>query len=199
MQKIFIVVIVVLAIGMGVWYAISNRRPADVPLPGDVVACTEEAKMCPDGSSVARTGPQCAFAACPFTAVDRTDWQQSAMGLPFQLQFPATWKSTSEIMNEGLLMQETYTGEQGTVVVTYGTGLGGACDNSRTYVRLADQEIVACEGTQPDGTYVLSQMSGELTALDGSKQGFSIAATIPSPKDQHFDTVLTVLSTIKMN
>lgn len=28
-------------------------------------ACTEEAKLCPDGSAVGRTGPQCEFAACP--------------------------------------------------------------------------------------------------------------------------------------
>jgi len=27
--------------------------------------CTQEAKMCPDGSYVGRTGPNCAFAACP--------------------------------------------------------------------------------------------------------------------------------------
>lgn len=27
--------------------------------------CTEEAKMCPDGSYVGRTGPNCTFAACP--------------------------------------------------------------------------------------------------------------------------------------
>lgn len=29
------------------------------------VACTEEALVCPDGSSVGRTGPQCKFSACP--------------------------------------------------------------------------------------------------------------------------------------
>jgi hypothetical protein len=29
------------------------------------VACTEEAKICPDGSAVGRTGPNCSFAACP--------------------------------------------------------------------------------------------------------------------------------------
>jgi hypothetical protein len=28
-------------------------------------ACTEEAKQCPDGSYVGRTGPDCEFAACP--------------------------------------------------------------------------------------------------------------------------------------
>jgi len=28
-------------------------------------ACTEEAKLCPDGSAVGRSGPSCEFAACP--------------------------------------------------------------------------------------------------------------------------------------
>ncbi len=28
-------------------------------------ACTLEAKICPDGSSVGRSGPNCEFAACP--------------------------------------------------------------------------------------------------------------------------------------
>ena len=29
------------------------------------VACTKEAKICPDGSSVGRSGPKCEFVACP--------------------------------------------------------------------------------------------------------------------------------------
>ncbi|MDP3735123.1 MAG: hypothetical protein Q8R39_01695 [bacterium] len=32
---------------------------------GSTQACTEEAKLCPDGSTVGRTGPNCEFAACP--------------------------------------------------------------------------------------------------------------------------------------
>jgi len=28
-------------------------------------ACTEEAKLCPDGSAVGRIGPDCEFAPCP--------------------------------------------------------------------------------------------------------------------------------------
>ena len=33
--------------------------------PEEGVACTMEAKMCPDGSYVGRTGPKCEFAPCP--------------------------------------------------------------------------------------------------------------------------------------
>ena len=29
------------------------------------VACTEEAKICPDGSVVGRVGPKCEFSPCP--------------------------------------------------------------------------------------------------------------------------------------
>lgn len=32
------------------------------------VACTEEAKICPDGSSVGRSGPNCEFTPCPTTS-----------------------------------------------------------------------------------------------------------------------------------
>ncbi|MCY1060414.1 hypothetical protein [Nannocystis sp. SCPEA4] len=41
----------------------SNPPPADAPQ-----ACTKEAKVCPDGSIVGRTGPSCEFAPCPETA-----------------------------------------------------------------------------------------------------------------------------------
>ena len=32
---------------------------------GQTKACTQEAKLCPDGSYVGRTGPNCEFAPCP--------------------------------------------------------------------------------------------------------------------------------------
>jgi len=35
-------------------------------------ACTLEAKICPDGSSIGRTGPNCEFAACPEAKADET-------------------------------------------------------------------------------------------------------------------------------
>ncbi|MEX1367722.1 MAG: hypothetical protein AB1Z98_31630 [Nannocystaceae bacterium] len=38
---------------------------ADTANPDDIVACTEEAKICEDGSSVSRQGPDCEFEACP--------------------------------------------------------------------------------------------------------------------------------------
>jgi hypothetical protein len=35
------------------------------PPNDEQVACTMDAKMCPDGSAVGRQGPNCEFAPCP--------------------------------------------------------------------------------------------------------------------------------------
>lgn len=50
------------ALLVGVTFAVVvSSRPDD----GGMRACTEEAKICPDGSAVGRTGPNCEFAKCP--------------------------------------------------------------------------------------------------------------------------------------
>ena len=57
--------------GMFVW-KVYETNTAYAPVPqafqapkkGNVV-CTQEAKACPDGSYVSRTGPNCEFALCP--------------------------------------------------------------------------------------------------------------------------------------
>lgn len=39
----------------------------------NTTACTQEAKICPDGSAVGRTGPNCEFAPCPAIVGNDTD------------------------------------------------------------------------------------------------------------------------------
>lgn len=41
----------------------------DVSEPKKPIACTADAKLCPDGSAVGRTGPDCSFAPCPTETV----------------------------------------------------------------------------------------------------------------------------------
>jgi len=48
----------------------STKSPKPTLLPlktssATIKACTMEAKICPDGSSVGRTGPNCEFTPCP--------------------------------------------------------------------------------------------------------------------------------------
>jgi len=43
-----------------------NMNPPATPTPtATPTACTQEAMICPDGSSVGRVGPNCEFAPCP--------------------------------------------------------------------------------------------------------------------------------------
>ena len=82
-----------------------NPSPATVA-PG--TACTDEAKICPDGSVVGRTGPLCEFRACPTTNTDTatpgdsvftTDgWKTSTdtkqqLSFKYPDPFPATYVS----------------------------------------------------------------------------------------------------------
>lgn len=68
-NKIAIVIAALLMVVAGlVGYSIGVRVAPEeeqiLPQP-EAVACTMEAKMCPDGSYVGRIGPSCEFAACP--------------------------------------------------------------------------------------------------------------------------------------
>ncbi len=51
----------VIVIAVGMYVAVFG---IGAPSPGQK-GCTMEAKICPDGSAVGRTGPNCEFAACP--------------------------------------------------------------------------------------------------------------------------------------
>lgn len=53
--------LIVTASATAFWYA----KNSPTPEPTEPVVCTMEALSCPDGSYVARSGPKCAFAACP--------------------------------------------------------------------------------------------------------------------------------------
>ena len=52
---------VILVASAFVWTNFARPNP-------EPVACTMEAKLCPDGSAVGRTGPACEFAPCPSPA-----------------------------------------------------------------------------------------------------------------------------------
>ncbi|HTK76794.1 MAG TPA: hypothetical protein VL371_16125 [Gemmataceae bacterium] len=54
---ILVSAVVVVALAAGVFTLLPSRDKG--------TACTMEARLCPDGSSVGRSGPNCEFAACP--------------------------------------------------------------------------------------------------------------------------------------
>jgi hypothetical protein len=61
---------VVLYAGWAISVAYQNNtmptKRIATPNPSEpIIACTADAKICPDGSSVGRKGPACQFEACP--------------------------------------------------------------------------------------------------------------------------------------
>lgn len=72
MKQLLIGVLLVVLIGIGAFvYRSTIERPTFNP--SVIHACTQEAKLCPDGTSVGRTGPNCEFAACALpNAEDKT-------------------------------------------------------------------------------------------------------------------------------
>lgn len=63
------VVFVLLLVGAMVGFQLgrwSNDYDRSVLISPTIKPCTEEAKVCPDGSSVGRIGPNCEFAECPY-------------------------------------------------------------------------------------------------------------------------------------
>lgn len=63
MRTSLFVVILVVFVGLSAWLLLGAPLP-ETPGP-EPVACTMDAKICPDGSAVGRTGPNCEFAPCP--------------------------------------------------------------------------------------------------------------------------------------
>lgn len=56
------------------------------------LACTMEVKVCPDGSAVGRTGPNCEFAECPVVVDPIADWQTYTNNeYGFEVKYPLDW------------------------------------------------------------------------------------------------------------
>src|SRR3989344_5945198 len=66
LTTLLIVLIIVLIIaGFGAGWLLRGKAAAPKDISPSPKACTMEAKLCPDGSYVGRTGPNCEFAKCP--------------------------------------------------------------------------------------------------------------------------------------
>lgn len=82
------------------------RSGEQVPAP---IACTEEAKICPDGSAVGRTGLNCEFAACPTAGTPTstptsTPISNSSTTIPV----PPAPKSNTATLGQKILYQGVY-------------------------------------------------------------------------------------------
>lgn len=75
----------------GGWYL--NMHSNDPIIP-DQVFCTQDVKMCPDGSYVGRAGPNCEFQECPKqqATINTSQWKTYRNeGFGFEFQYPPEW------------------------------------------------------------------------------------------------------------
>lgn len=75
-QKMVLVVILLMLLGIVAYFVngSDDMNPTPTAPPGEPVACTLDAKQCPDGSYVGRIPPNCEFAPCPDSnATDETN------------------------------------------------------------------------------------------------------------------------------
>jgi hypothetical protein len=103
MKELFAGIVLLLVIGIGGFmYRNEVERPlANTTLPvsgAGGAASTQEAKLCPDGSAVGRTGPNCSFAACPPPNAELT---VGSTTLDFVL--PAGYQKTTDVSSGSLI------------------------------------------------------------------------------------------------
>jgi len=85
-----IIILVILILSVGGFYFFTNKKV-------NTVACAQEAMICPDGSAVGRTGPNCAFAPCPTVQDPTADWQTETNSQSgFEFKYPASFSAVNQ-------------------------------------------------------------------------------------------------------
>lgn len=117
---------------LSVWVLIYKSKTFSLNLNQNTQrACTLEAKICPDGSSVGRSGPNCEFTECLTASSEANEighwkvYKDDKRG--FSFEYPPNWKPAERIEGEEaalLVTSEDYQYEESEVLsVTHGLGL----------------------------------------------------------------------------
>ena len=118
-QRLLIIfsLIIVLFSGYGVFRQLHTPTPVTSPVATttEFVHCSNDAKLCPDGSTVLRSGSQCEFAACPSVYGEESTWQATKdknSGVSFK--YPPTlgsnnYVSAREWPPQFVVSKESYT------------------------------------------------------------------------------------------
>src|SRR3989344_590880 len=85
-----VVIAIVIAVGVAVYFGFVRKLDTQIvvsPSPFSI-ACAKDAKQCPDGSAVGRTGPKCEFVPCPTsTPKDETAGWKTYTNIKYGFEF----------------------------------------------------------------------------------------------------------------
>lgn len=95
-KKAATLIILIIILSAGIFYFVHKKiTPQNIP-----VVCTEEAKICDDGTTVWRVGPSCDFAACPASSTetpqsdDSENWITSTTAQGIEFKYPEKFSTT---------------------------------------------------------------------------------------------------------
>lgn len=118
---VLLIVLGVALIGSGVVYYYVTTTPQQ-----DSVACTMEAEICPDGSTVGRAGPNCEFAECPDQTAGWKIYTNNDYG--FEFEYPSTKIKVGQIA--------------GSVLGTVENPINGICVGNLVFVATNNNEVL---------------------------------------------------------
>jgi hypothetical protein len=165
MKQLLAGIIFILVIGLaGFLYRNEVERPwmntsPNVGGSANGVACTDEAKICPDGSAVGRTGPHCSFAPCPPPSAELTSGSTT---LAFVL--PAGYATTATGSGQSLIATYAQSGTNGSLIHVY--------DYTIPVGSTASQVMIANTVFTPSGLTATS--TSEFTQVVEGKNMFSV-------------------------
>ena len=96
---IILIIVGVLVLAGGVWYWKVNITPS-----GSTI-CPADAKVCPDGTTVGRTGPNCEFAPCPEAKDETAGWQTYRnKEYGFEVKYPKSWYAYEDTRGSSIVI-----------------------------------------------------------------------------------------------
>ncbi len=118
-------------------------------------ACTTEAKLCPDGSAVGRTGPNCEFAECPAVATTTTSGGGSILPYNSGVRGTVSLGPTCPVMRNPPDPQCADKGYQTAVIVSR------ASSPSKTVASVRSDTDGTFEISLPPGDYIVAAAGGQ--------------------------------------
>ncbi len=167
--KIIIVILVVgvLVLGGGIYYFLVKN-------PQKPVACTQEVKICPDGSAVGRTGPSCEFSPCPDQTVDWKTYVNDDYG--FEFKYSQTWELNSDVSSSATHLYVDFA-KFASLVDNKETCVNSVCSRKGP----KEDQLIINQASVGDEIKTSSGLPGKVVSIGGVK-GFRYLGYNPQAK-----------------
>jgi len=99
-----LILLIVIVAGVAGYFVFVQKFDTQIttsPIPSNGIFCTQDAKQCPDGSYVGRTGPKCEFALCPTPKNETSSWKTYAnKTFGHEFKYPASFVNPNTSLGE---------------------------------------------------------------------------------------------------